>query len=392
MKNILAYLILILSFSSYSQKKYWIVNDTRLYEKPSLNSNFHGYFKYGASIQVIDDNYSGWVKIKADNNDEGFVEKKDIKTVLNANDIIKTDNENPIIKGNDSYHGGNHLFVLVAGLKLRSEPNSNSKIIKITSTGMPISVSYIPINDEKWVCVDNDKFTLRKFIGNRPDLNNLYTLFNKIEFTNIQERKTISERIVELAWNTGYKHLSKAYTIYYEVVKQIGDSELIEKTKNYILLANGLSNQRPLNEILEITKKSDFIIKNLNVNKFHATYLELEKNYNNPLKIAEIEDDCGIYLNNLFHYYSNMNVSVDKKNNKIEISKIYLDNNTKFKLNKNTILTKETTERDFLSNFGQYIDASIESPNRYTFALEYATLILEFKVGKLFSVEVMNYC
>lgn len=87
-----------------------------------------------------------------------------------------------------------------------------------------------------------------------------------------------------------------------------------------------------------------------------------------------------------------MNVSVDKKNNKIEITKIYLDSNTKFKLTKNTTLTKETTERDFLSNYSQYIDASIQSSHRYTFPLEDSIIILEFKFGKLFSVEVLYFC
>lgn len=392
MKKLLLYLIFLISLILNGQKNHWISNDTRLYENPTFNSNFYGYFKYGASIQIINDTTSGWVKVKADNNDIGFVKKEYIATALFAKDIKTVDNENPIIHGNDSYHGGNHLFVLVAGLKLRSEPNSNPKIVKITSTGMPLSVSYVPVNEEKWVCVDHNKFTLKKFIGIRPDLNNLFEVFNKIDISDVQERRKISERIVELSWNSGYKHLSKAYAIYYEVVKQIGDPELIEKTENYLILANGLSKKLPFDEITKLTKESDFSIKNLNINKFYSTYLELDKYYNNPTKIENIEDGCGIYLNNLFYFYPNMNVSVDKKNNKIEITKIYLDNNTKFKLTKNITLTKETTERDFLSNYSQYIDASIQSPNTYTFPLESAILILEFKLGKLFSVELLNFC
>lgn len=381
-----------MSFSLNGQRNHWISNDTRLYENPTLSSNFFGYFRYGASIQIINDNNSGWVEVKADNNDTGYVKKEYISTTLNAKDIITIDNENPIILGNDSYYGGNHLFVLVAGLKLRSDPNSNAKIIKIASTGMPLSVSYVPVNEEKWVCVDHNKFTLKKFIGKRPDLNKLYEIFNKIDISDVQERRKISERIVELSWNSGYEHLNKAYEIYAEVVNQIGDPELIEKTENYILLANGLSKKLPFDKITKLTKQSDFVIKDLKVNKFYSTYLELEKHYTFPTKVENIEDDCGIYLNNLFYYYPNMNVSVDKKNNKIEITKIYLDNNTKFKLTENTTLTKETTERDFLTNYSQYIDTSIQSPNTYTFPLEDSVLILEFKMGKLFSVEVMYFC
>ena len=254
------------------------------------------------------------------------------------------------------------------------------------------TVSYIPVDEDKWVCVDTNKFTLRKFIGNRPDLNSLYEEFSKIDSNNIQDRRKISERIVELAWNSGYIHLSKAYSIYYEVVKQIGDPELIEKTENYILLANGLSKKLSYNKIQALTNESDFLIKNLDISKFYATYLELEKHYNNPIKIETIEDDCGIYLNTLFYYYPNMTVSVDKENNKIEITKIYLDSITKFKLDKNIILTRDTLEKDFLSNYSQYIDTSIESPNTYTLPLEDSILILEFKLGKFYSVELMSFC
>ncbi|WP_445721719.1 SH3 domain-containing protein [Flavobacterium sp.] len=206
MKKRFIYLLFFLSFISNAQKRYWIVNDTRLFEKPSLDSNFHGYFKYGASIEILSDDESGWIKVKADNNDIGFIKKKLISTSLNASDKITVDIENPIIKGGDSYYGGNHLFVLVAGLKLRTEPNSIAKIGSITTAGMPVSISYIPLSDEEWVCVNN-QFTLRKFIGNRPNLESLYEEFNKIDINNIKERKKISERIVELAWNTGYKRI-----------------------------------------------------------------------------------------------------------------------------------------------------------------------------------------
>ena len=87
-----------------------------------------------------------------------------------------------------------------------------------------------------------------------------------------------------------------------------------------------------------------------------------------------------------------MDVSVDKENNKIEITTIYLDSDTKFKLNNTTILTHETTEKNFLTKHSQYIDASIQSPNIYTFPLDDSILILEFKMGKLFSVEIMYFC
>lgn len=274
-----------MSFLVNGQRNHWISNDTRLYENPTLNSNFYGYFKYGASIQIIDDPNSGWVQVKADNNDVGFVKKEYITTKLNAKDIKTIDHENPIILGNDSYYGGNHLFVLVAGLKLRSEPNANAKIAKIASTGMPLSVSYVPVNEEKWVCVDYNKFTLKKCIGNRPILNDLFEVFNKIDLSDVQERRKISERIVELSWNSGYEHLSKAYTTYAEVVKQIDDPELIEKTEMYLLLTNGLAKKLPFDEITKLTKDSDFSIKNLNVNTFYSTYLELNEYYNNPTKI-----------------------------------------------------------------------------------------------------------
>ena len=40
---------------SIAQDRYWIINDTKLFEKPSTESKFYGYFRYGAEVKIIDD-------------------------------------------------------------------------------------------------------------------------------------------------------------------------------------------------------------------------------------------------------------------------------------------------------------------------------------------------
>ena len=305
MKKYYLFILLFASVLLHSQERYFLNSDTRLYTSANTSAEFLGYFRYGAEVQLLSESKDGWYKVKADNLSEGYIQEKFVATRLNARDVKVKDSENPLIESDD-YYGSNHLFVLVAGLKARAQPDKNAKIREILNTGDPVAINYIPKNQEDWVNISgqfNDeyaKFTLRKFVGKRPDFNSLLKDFDKLDVTNITERKTIGERLVELAWNSENTTLAPAYQRYYEVVKQLNDPKLLADTELNMAVAKGLAKHKKPEEILAFVKKSEFILKGLKTKAWYLTQKDLVKTFGKPPKTAHVNDECGVYLSELF--------------------------------------------------------------------------------------------
>ncbi|WP_456313076.1 SH3 domain-containing protein [Pseudomonas shirazensis] len=390
--------LLFCSILLHAQERYFLNSDTRLYTSTSTAAEFLGYFKYGAEVQLLSESKNGWYKVKADNLSEGFIPEKFVATRLNAKDVKVKDTENPLIEGNDGYYGGNHLFVLVAGLKARAQPDKNSKIREILYTGDPVAINYLPKNQEDWVNISGNfsdeyaKFTLRKFVGNRPDFNTLLKDFDKLEVTNISERKTVGERLVELAWNSDKATLAPAYQRYYEVVKQLNDPKLLADTELNIAIAKGLAKHKKQEEITAFTKKSEFVIKGLKTKSLFLTVKDLTNTLGKPAKKATISDECGIYLSDLFYYYPDLEASVDEKQNKAEVLKVFVNGTNKLVFNTGAALDSSLTEKAFIEKYGSYIGASIKDPHSYSIPLEDSEFRIEFKDGKLFTIEIIYYC
>ncbi|SHH08826.1 SH3 domain-containing protein [Flavobacterium defluvii] len=397
MKKFYFLLAFFCSILLHSQERYFINSDTRLYTSANT-SNFLGYFKYGAQVQLLSENLNGWYKVQADNLTEGYVPGKFISKSLNASDIKTTDPENPIIFGGDNYHGSNHLFVLAAGLKARSLPDKNSKIREILFTGDPVTIDYLPKNEDEWVNISGSfdpeyaRFTLRKFVGKRPDMKVLLKDFDNLNVENIADRKTISERIVELAWNSDKTTLLPAYQRYYEVIKQLNDPKLLADTELNMAIARGLMKSKKAEEIFAFTKKAEFSLKGTKTRSLYLSQTELVKIFGKPTKKANVSDECGIYLSDLFYYYPDLEVSVDEKKNQAEIVKVFINENNKLIINANSILDNSISEKAFIEKYGTYIEASLKSPHKYSIVMEDSQFRLEFKDGKLFSVEIFFYC
>ncbi|AXB59129.1 SH3 domain-containing protein [Flavobacterium fluviale] len=393
----LYFLLFFCSLLLYSQERYFLNSDTRLYTSPNSSAAFLGYFKYGAEIRLLGESQNGWRKVKADNFNEGFIEEKYVAARLNAKDVKIKDPQNPILEGG-AYYGGNHLFILAAGLKARALPDKNAKIREILFTGDAAAVNYLPVNPDEWVNINGSfseeyaKFTLRKFLGLRPNFDALIKDFDKLDVNAVAERKTLSERIVELAWNSGYSSLVPAYKRYSEVVTQLNDPKLIAETELNMALAKGLSQRKKLEDIIAFSKKSHYSLRGFITNSVYISQTDLLKTFGNPPKKTHISDECGLYLSDLFYYYPDLEVSVDEKQNKAEIIKVFINENNKFIINQNAILDYTLSEKAFIEKYGTYIEASLKYPHKYFIIMEDSQFTLEFKNGKLFSVEIFYYC
>lgn len=397
MKKYYLFILLFTTVLLHSQERYFLNSDTRLYTSANTSAEFLGYFRYGAEVQLLSESKDGWYKVKADNLSEGYIPEKFVATRLNARDVKVKDSENPLIESDD-YYGSNHLFVLVAGLKARAQPDKNAKIREILNTGDPVAINYLPKNQEDWVNISGQfsdeyaKFTLRKFVGKRPDFNSLLKDFDKLDLTNITERKTIGERLVELAWNSENTTLAPAYQRYYEVVKQLNDPKLLGDTELNMAVAKGLAKNKKPEEILAFVKKSEFVLKGLKTKAWYLTQKDLIKTLGKPPKTAHVNDECGVYLSELFYYYPDLEASVDEQKNQAEITKVFINENNKLVLNPNATLDHTLTEKAFIEKYGVYINASIKTPHIYAIQIEDSEFRIEFKDGKIFTIEIFFYC
>jgi hypothetical protein len=400
----LYYLFFFCSVLLHSQERYFLNSDTRLYTSTSTSATFLGYFKYGAEVRLLSESKNGWYKVQADNFSEGYVEQKFVTTRLNAKDVKIKDPENPIIEGSDGYYGSGHLFVLAAGLKARTLPDKNAKIKEILFTGDPVAVDYLPINQDDWVNINGNfdpeyaRYTLRKFIGERPNFDALIKEFDNLDVNAAKDRKTLSERIVELAWNSDYSKLEPAYQRYYEVVKQVNDPKLLADTELNMAIAKGFSKHKTSEEIIDFSKKISFFLGedlgdvSSSIPMSGFTFWQMLKFFGDPVRKARISDECGLYISDLFYYYPNLEVSVDPNKNKFEIIKVYMGPYYRLILNTKDHLDNSASEKAFIDKYGAYIEASIKSPHKYSIMMEDSQLRIVFKDGKLFSVEIFYYC
>lgn len=399
-KFIFTFLFLFTNVFSIAQDRYWIINDTKLFEKPSTESKFYGYFRYGAEVKIIEDLKNGWLKVQSDNFTIGFVKKELIRTTMNGNDKIIEDPSNPIIKGGDAYYGGNHLFVTVAGLNARSEPNKGASIKEILTNGDAVSVDYYPINPEEWVNIGTNfeskysKFVLAKFLGKRPVYEDLLIQFDQLQKSNIAERKTIGERLVELTWNSGDINELPALERYLEVAKQLNDEKLIKDTEFNILIAKNLVLHSDLDFKLlqEKIQSSYFEIHGFKFDNTAISYTDLLKKFGKPLKIENVEDECGIYLSNVLYHYSDFIISVDQENNKAELVETFFKPNTKFYFDSKSIFSQQISEKDFILKYGQYLEYSFKNPHFYNISFDSGFYSIYFKDGVLYSIEINYYC
>lgn len=396
-KSTITLFILLFVCNSFAQNRFWIISDTKLFEKPNESSSFYGYFKRGAEIRILDESNPNWTKIQSDNLTIGFVPKKNINDRLNGFDIYSNDDENPIINGNDGYYGGNHLFIIVAGLKGRALPDKASSVKKILTNGEVVSVNYYPLKADEWVNISygfdsNATYIQRKYLGKRPDFDELIKQFDGLELSKIEERETIAERLVELATNSPKETLKPAFERYLSVVKQLNDTKKIEETKFNLYILSCLSKIDNYEEVSNYIKNSEFIINGKKSTNFILPLNHIINSYGKPSKKEKISDDCGVFLSVMFYYYPSLVLSVDEKDNKVELIEVTITDKNTFSFNSNNSVNFETTEYDFVKKYGKYININFKFPNTYWTYLEDTSISFEFLNGKLFKIKVYNAC
>ncbi|SDI44560.1 hypothetical protein SAMN04489796_11151 [Winogradskyella thalassocola] len=374
-----------------AQNHKYINADTRLYNEATTNDGFKGYFKVNARVEVLSTQTSDWVFVKADNDNTGYVQSKYLSVKYNSNQNIVEDSDNPILNG-DNYYGGHHLFVTVASLRARGEPNLSGEIRTILTMGEPVRVKYIPVEKDAWVNISDNRYIQRKYLNERPSYDALALSYASIEKSNTNERLKIAERLVELAWNSGYTYLKSAYLVLLDVATDTNNTALIKSTQMYLTLADGLEHPLPSEMVTSFIEDASFKIKGVQINKQMADLNTVIDTYGQPIKMENISDECGVYYSSTFYHYKNMTLSVNPEENLAEIVDIILDENSVFIMNENSIIDHTIIETEFIKLYSKYIRTSIQDLHTYTIFNDYGGYNIVFKNGKIYSVTVFNLC
>lgn len=389
--KLIIFTVVIAFFQVNAQNNKYLNTESYLFKTADSSSKKLGYFKPNASVVLIESLGNGWSNIKTDNLDTGYILTKNLSdkyTSSKRSNILK---DNPISNANSNF-GNYHSYITVASLRIRNKPSLDSEIVGKLSCGQAVPVKYLPVDPKSWVNITNSRFVQRQFLGEKPTHNNLVEKYNNIQEQDFKNRLKIAERIVELSWNSNQTHLKEAYQILNNLAVEIKDEKLIKNSQFFIEYALGQLNKKNESEIEDFIKNADFIIKGISVKNQFVKLSEAIKTFGEPKDVKNMQDECGIYYSNLFYFYDNINLSVNKEENLANIDYIQLSKNFKFKINQNNIIDHTISELNFIKKYASYIRTNINYPNRYFWQNDDGGYYIEFKNGYAYSITVFSIC
>jgi len=377
-KKTILFLLFSFLFLQIFAERYWIVSPTYLYENPKEEITERlGLLVRGAEVKILSSDIAAtWIKVKVDNNQEGYILSRFVKNRLNSKDEYEI-SPAPIIE-NDGYRGDPHMFIIVATLKGRSEPNQNANVKKIFTTGEAVSVDFYPFSENEWVNVGGEVYVQQKYLGERPIFEDYVAQFNNYENDDIQNRKKIAERAYELAWNSN-KDIEKANEMLLSVANYEKNEQLIKKLKLESLIHK---NRIDIHEEENVNKSLEVLINNEVFQHTDKRFSELKNELGKAKTTIKIEEDC-CYAGDTKYIYDEGEIVVDEENNYYEIASLNLQHyNVKLLIN-GFELDAKTTEKAFIESSHAINYYSGLDPNQYhlDIGVEWAAFIIDFKNG-----------
>lgn len=389
MKKVL-FLLLINGANLWAQQTKYVVTPTVAYNNEKA-SKAVGIFLRGATISKYEEvNYT--YRITLDTGEVVYVnDTYNLKNTLNANDDFKPSPK--VIVEEDEYYGSPHLFTTVAGLKVRESLTGPTVVIGTLLNGSVVPITYYSYNPDAWTTIEiNGKngFIPMKFVGQRPLLENLISLYKKA--STAEDQKKYAERILELGWNSNLKEKIKALEIYAEYANKNNLPNIAELSNLQAKALDAIQSESHLNRADLITKKQFGFMFNNDIepkNGFNLTTLEKflgkkKQSYTNL-------DDCalGDYEGNvLFNKAECISHDVAKT---YKLRNMIMTQTNGFKI-KNILLNANTTETDFLKmGIGLISDIVIQN-NSYAIYIDELSYEFTFKNGKLHKVAIIYYC
>lgn len=380
--------------------EYFIISSTYLYTSPQENSEQLGVFARGGYIEKIESVDDTWCKVKADNNMTGYVNTEYIASRLNAADYYDPDPD--IFIQNDGHMGCPHLFVRASSLKARKEPHPSAKVDQVLLINTPFCISFIPFDENGWVNIggyskESRAYIQRKYLGERYKLEEAIQTYQSLDKQDLANRELWIERLAEISWQENPADKVKALEICYTFWKEQKDMQKTNQTEFDLFRAKAMQNPLPP-EIMEHYFKPGDTYMILNNKKVRWLFPisevnELNLPYDKKTDMGDENmcDDAHHQL--LFKTFVLKVYQYEYEQEKASVLSMDLSAIGNATVINNFKIDKNTTEKDFITNFGQVINVHYSEPHTYYINLNDASLItIVFKNGKAVSFKETFYC
>lgn len=392
MKQTIGILCFLISACAIGQnQKLYVTTPTVAYSDASGTTEI-GVYTRGAYLENIE-KVNNVYKVTNEQLGTMYILDTDhLKEVMIADDTIEA-SPAPIIDFDD-YYGSPHLFTVVGGLKVRTAPNHQSETIGVLYNGTAVGIDYYPYDKEAWTKIhfnEGQGYIPVKYLGKRPNLNSLITSYKKA--TEAKDQKRFIQRIIELGWNSNDDDNAKALLVFAdyadknnqadradiarlqaEVLKAIPDDGIYEKT---LALASKKLIGFTLNNVIEPKKGFSLATLEKSFGKIKDSYAHL--------------DDCALenYESNII--FNTAECIGHDINKTYTLRIIEMGNGAGFKIN-NSILSENTTEKEFLKIGKGLINTILNTDKAYQIPVGDSAYRFTFKEGKLNKIELIYFC
>ncbi|QDP86433.1 hypothetical protein FNJ88_13035 [Chryseobacterium sp. SNU WT5] len=360
------------------------------------------FWQREASVKLLD-SINNYYKIAANNGDIGFILKQKLTKSMRG----KKDADEP----KDYFYRGTagtqcpHLYVQVSGLRARTEPNTTSSVSQILPINKFECIEYLPISKNGWVYIGdyfhkNPAFVQYKYLGDEISFKETLVQFEKTKPVDINQKKILLERLVEIGWNSDPQNTLKALKLFKTFHQNQGTLESVPEIDFELFLAEHIQN--PLSPKARSEFNYNKITVNINGTELNdGTITEAQMKSLNLIRINDYStlpnfSECGwdpgfAYVNKSKKTIINFEENNNKITGLVE-SLSFIEGNSMvingFRIDHNTL------ETDFIKKFGKLI-----SFNRFNFPGTYylpdgdaGFMEISFKNGKAFSYQHSFYC
>lgn len=369
-----------------------------LYQENNEKSNKIGALAAGAEVYFVKNVTNGFSLIEATNGDKGYVKTA---VIAETNRGYKDENEPKkyFDRGSQGYQCP-HLYVQVSGLRVRNEPNTQSKIIKILGLNQMICNNYFPFDKEGWINIGNvylgeNGYIQYKNLGERLSYEKVFADYQ--QSIGKPEEKTQIERLVEIGWDATEKQNLESLQIYKNYNLKMNKLDDLEKLNFEIFLLENMQNHYESSDLMLTQIKYDFKFRNKPIDVGNLQEKQIK-----TLGIPFVQSkdfsglqECGIEPS-VVYKTDDITLIFEEWEGRKEFATII---DFKFK-NGNTVIMngfevgESTSEKEFIKKFGKIFTLNWKSePHQYRFADgDAGFVIITFKNGKPVSFHNSFYC
>lgn len=384
------------------QRPLFIISTTKVYNQPAWEAATLGVYARGGTADVIKKLNNNWSQVVVENGDTGFVPTKFLVSSLNARDQYEKDPQDFVSPGDtNAVYGSVHLFVTAASVKARAIFAKDKPVVRILRANEPVSVTYLPYNENKLVKVGGGIFEKhemifipKKFLGKRLDFTASLNQFKTMNDGGA--KKQLAERIYEMSWLENKANNLLGAQLFRNYAKETGNNVLYEQLAFEEFLLKETQQEKNGDALLEMFKNKPLTYY---VQGKALPFLFTEKDIeqiNLPKKIitnGKGYPECGVEITKEYRF-DHFKVFHSSSDSLTYIPEIYFTTNDISVSLAGFKIDHTTTEEDFIKKFGGFISYTwLETPHVYVLPEpDAAAFVFHFKNGKLEKMEYFFYC